>query len=60
MMMKTTASGFNLDVMRPSGDGARGDIEVNRAAFTCAGAGDLFDTYARLKAVGIGPDRGRL
>jgi len=45
----------NLDVMRPGGDGRQGDIGLNHAAFTYAGAGDLLDTYARLKAAGIEP-----
>lgn len=46
---------FNLDLMRPGGDGAPGDIGVNHVAFTYATAGDLLDTYARLKAQGIEP-----
>lgn len=47
----------NLDVMRPDGAGQddRGDIGVNHVAYTYATAGDLLDTYARLKAAGIMP-----
>ncbi|WP_430388357.1 VOC family protein [Blastomonas fulva] len=45
----------NLDVMRPGGDGRQGDVGVNHTAFTYAGAGDLLETYARLKALGITP-----
>jgi catechol 2,3-dioxygenase-like lactoylglutathione lyase family enzyme len=46
----------NLDVLKP---GAlcddRGEIGVNHVAYTYASAGDLLDTYARLKHAGIEP-----
>ncbi len=47
----------NLDVMKPGGDGKdrRGEIGVNHVAYTYATAGDLLDTYARLKKAGITP-----
>lgn len=45
----------NLDMMRPGGDGRQGDVGVNHTAFTYAGAGELLETYARLKAAGIEP-----
>lgn len=45
----------DLDVLKPGGDGGRGDIGVNHVAFTYAGVGDLLETYARLKAAGIRP-----
>lgn len=45
----------NLDLMRPGGDGRQGDVGLNHIAFTYGGAGDLLDTYARLKAAGIAP-----
>jgi hypothetical protein len=47
----------NLDLMHPVGSGrdARGEIGVNHVAYTYASAGDLLDTYARLKAAGIKP-----
>lgn len=45
----------NLDVMKPEGAGDRGDIGVNHVAYTYATAGDLLETYARLKAEGITP-----
>lgn len=45
----------NLDLLRPGGDGSRGDVGVNHVAFTYDGAGALLDTYARLNAGGIKP-----
>jgi catechol 2,3-dioxygenase-like lactoylglutathione lyase family enzyme len=45
----------DLDVLKPGGDGGRGDIGVNHIAFTYARVGDLLETYARLKAAGIRP-----
>lgn len=48
----------NLNVIKPEGgerSGSRGEIGVNHVAYTYAGVGDLLDTYARLKAVGILP-----
>lgn len=45
----------NLDIFRPGGDGRQGDVGVNHVAFTYEGAGDLLETYARLKAAGIKP-----
>ena len=47
----------NLDVLKPGGvsSGGRGEIGVNHVAYTYASAGDLLDTYARLKRNGIEP-----
>ena len=45
----------NLDVLNPGGGGGRGQIGVNHVAYTYATAGDLLETYARLKAAGITP-----
>lgn len=45
----------NMDVFKPGGGGDRGDIGVNHVAYTYATAGDLLETYARLKAEGITP-----
>ena len=47
----------NLDVLKPGGasSGDRGEIGVNHVAYTYASAGDLLDTYARLKRTGIEP-----
>jgi catechol 2,3-dioxygenase-like lactoylglutathione lyase family enzyme len=47
----------NLDVMKPSGNGAdqRGEIGVNHVAYTYATVADLLDTYVRLKKAGIVP-----
>jgi catechol-2,3-dioxygenase len=47
----------NLDTLQPGGGGAddRGPIGVNHVAFTYAGAGDLLETYKRLKQAGIEP-----
>ena len=47
----------NLDVMKPNGQPTndRGEIGVNHVAYTYASAGDLLDTYARLKRTGIEP-----
>lgn len=45
----------NLDLLKPGGDGGRGDIGVNHVAYTFASAGDLMDVYKRLKAAAITP-----
>ena len=47
----------NLEVLKPETDrpGERGDIGVNHVAYTYKDAGDLLDTYKRLKAAGIEP-----
>jgi catechol-2,3-dioxygenase len=47
----------NLDVLKPGGGASadRGEIGVNHVAYTYATAGDLLDTYARLKRTGIEP-----
>jgi len=46
----------NLDLLKPGGSSdARGEIGVNHVAYTYASAGDLLDTYARLKRAGIRP-----
>ncbi len=45
----------NLELLKPGGDGAIAEVGVNHIAFTYASAGDLLDTYARLKAEGIEP-----
>lgn len=45
----------NLDLLKPGGDGGRGDIGVNHVAYTFANAGDLLGTYKRLKSEGIMP-----
>jgi catechol-2,3-dioxygenase len=47
----------NLDVLKPAGKSPddRGEIGVNHVAYTYATAGDLLDTYARLKHAGIEP-----
>ena len=46
----------NLDLLKPGeASGARGEIGVNHVAYTYASAGDLLDTYARLKRAGISP-----
>ena len=45
----------NLDLLKPGGDGGRGDVGVNHVAYTFASAGDLMDVYKRLKADGIKP-----
>lgn len=45
----------NLDLLKPEGDGQRGEVGVNHVAYTYASAGDLLDTFRRLKAKGILP-----
>lgn len=45
----------NLNLLKPGGDGQRGEVGVNHVAYTYADAGDLLDTYRRLKAKGILP-----
>lgn len=45
----------NLDLLKPGGDGGRGDVGVNHVAYTYQSAGDLMETYKRLKAAGITP-----
>ena len=46
-----------LDVLKPGGKSRddRGEIGVNHVAYTYGSAGDLLDTYARLKREGIEP-----
>jgi catechol 2,3-dioxygenase-like lactoylglutathione lyase family enzyme len=47
----------NLAVLKPGTSSAddRGEIGVNHVAYTYATAGDLLETYARLKRAGIQP-----
>ena len=47
----------NLDLLKPDlpPDSGRGEIGVNHVAYTYATAGDLLDTYARLKDQGLMP-----
>ncbi len=47
----------NLAALEPTGSpaGERADIGVDHVAYTYASAGDLLDTYARLKQHGIRP-----
>lgn len=45
----------NLDVLKPDGGDGRGEVGVNHVAYTYANAGDLLDTYRRLKGRGITP-----
>jgi catechol-2,3-dioxygenase len=47
----------NLDLLKPGEASSveRGEIGVNHVAYTYATAGDLLDTYARLKRAGIEP-----
>ena len=47
----------NLDAINPAGKGQdyRGTIGVNHVAYTYASPGDLLETYARLKGLGIEP-----
>lgn len=45
----------NLDILKPGGDGGRGDVGVNHVAYTYPSAGALMDVYKRLKAEGIAP-----
>lgn len=47
----------NLDLIDPDGKDAaqRGTIGVNHVAYTYSSAGDLLETYARLKETGIEP-----
>ena len=47
----------NLASFNPDGaeNGARADVGVNHVAYTYANIGDLLDTYARLKDMGITP-----
>jgi catechol 2,3-dioxygenase-like lactoylglutathione lyase family enzyme len=45
----------NLELLKPDGDGGRGDVGVNHVAYTFASAGDLLVMYKRLKAAGIMP-----
>lgn len=45
----------NLDLLKPDGGDARGEIGVNHVAYTFANAGELLGTYKRLKAAGIQP-----
>lgn len=47
----------NLDILKPgvSNKDIRGDIGVNHVAYTYATAGDLMETYKRLKSADINP-----
>jgi catechol-2,3-dioxygenase len=45
----------NLELLKPGGDGSAAEIGVNHIAFTYPSAGDLLDTYVRLKSSGIEP-----
>jgi catechol-2,3-dioxygenase len=47
----------NLDVLKPDvpADSGRGEIGVNHVAYAYATAGELLDTYARLKEHGLKP-----
>jgi catechol-2,3-dioxygenase len=47
----------NLDVLKPDmpADSGPGEIGVNHIAYTYASAGDLLETYARLKEEGLNP-----
>jgi catechol 2,3-dioxygenase-like lactoylglutathione lyase family enzyme len=45
----------NLALLKPGGDGATAEVGVNHIAFTYASAGDLLETYSRLKEAGIEP-----
>ena len=46
----------NLDVFKPGGaQQERADVGVNHVAYTYASAGELLQTYGRLKAAGITP-----
>jgi catechol-2,3-dioxygenase len=47
----------NLEILKPDGRSPddRGEIGVNHVAYTYATAGDLLDTYKRLKRAGIEP-----
>jgi len=47
----------NLDVLKPDmpADSCTGEIGVNHIAYTYASAGDLLETYARLKEQGLYP-----
>ncbi len=45
----------NLNVLKPDGGDARGEVGVNHVAYTYANVGDLLDTYRRLKAKSIAP-----
>ncbi|MEJ8569386.1 VOC family protein [Elongatibacter sediminis] len=47
----------NLDVLKPGepADSGAGEIGVNHIAFTYASAGDLLETYARLRDKGFSP-----
>ena len=47
----------NLSVFNPGSaeNGARSQVGVNHVAYTYANIGDLLDTYARLKQMGLTP-----
>lgn len=46
----------NLDTLKPDGGAdERGDVGVNHLAYTYASAGELLETYGRLKSKGITP-----
>ncbi|HXG67490.1 MAG TPA: VOC family protein [Blastocatellia bacterium] len=48
---------INMSAFKPDGAeaGGRADIGVNHVAYTYANVGELLDTYARLKQLGIAP-----
>jgi catechol-2,3-dioxygenase len=45
----------NLELLNPGGGEARAQVGVNHVAYTWANAGELLETYARLKAKDITP-----
>lgn len=45
----------NLELLNPGGGDARAQVGVNHVAYTYADAGELLETYDRLKARGITP-----
>ena len=45
----------NLELLNPDGGDRRAEVGVNHVAYTYANAGDLLETYVRLKDKGIEP-----
>ena len=45
----------NLELLNPGGGDARAQVGVNHVAYTYANAGELLETYERLKGRGITP-----
>jgi len=45
----------NLELLNPDGGDRRAEVGVNHVAYTYASAGELLETYVRLKAKGIEP-----